>query len=245
MWTPSFFISGQANLLDANLLENRLRLCLNLHPSLVASCFLSGSSHLLMEFPWSRSWTNHLLLIPVSGWASGTRFISVTILSASQIMFISFHIWNIQGEGWVFSNFITHDKNSVRWNLASLHWPWFCEIVLWLLWSYYAQGWALHGWELEDLAFPRGLKFICTLGWGGDELFVGTFEPGLEDLLLGHFCHSLFVVTGSVFSRLLLLLFFSKWMLQGGRGVQDGEHMYTHGRFKSMYGKTNTMCKVK
>ena len=27
----------------------------------------------------------------------------------------------------------------------------------------------------------------------------------------------------------------------GGRGVQDGEHMYTHGRCKSMYGKTNTM----
>ena len=28
---------------------------------------------------------------------------------------------------------------------------------------------------------------------------------------------------------------------EGGRGVQDGEHMYTHGGFKSMYGKTNTM----
>ena len=27
----------------------------------------------------------------------------------------------------------------------------------------------------------------------------------------------------------------------GGRGVQDGGHMYTHGRFKSMYSKTNTM----
>ena len=27
----------------------------------------------------------------------------------------------------------------------------------------------------------------------------------------------------------------------GGRGVQNGEHMYTHGRFKSMYGKTNTI----
>ena len=26
-----------------------------------------------------------------------------------------------------------------------------------------------------------------------------------------------------------------------GRRVQDGEHMYTHGRFKPMYGKTNTM----
>ena len=25
----------------------------------------------------------------------------------------------------------------------------------------------------------------------------------------------------------------------GGRGVQDGEHMYTHGRFKSMDGKIN------
>ena len=26
-----------------------------------------------------------------------------------------------------------------------------------------------------------------------------------------------------------------------GRGVQDGEHMYTHGGFMSMYGKTSTM----
>ena len=26
-----------------------------------------------------------------------------------------------------------------------------------------------------------------------------------------------------------------------GRGIQDGEHMYTHGRFMSMYGKTNTV----
>ena len=25
----------------------------------------------------------------------------------------------------------------------------------------------------------------------------------------------------------------------GGRGGQDGEHMYTHGRFMSMYGKTH------
>ena len=32
------------------------------------------------------------------------------------------------------------------------------------------------------------------------------------------------------------------WDREGvGRGVQDGEHIYTHGRFKSMYGKTNTM----
>ena len=27
----------------------------------------------------------------------------------------------------------------------------------------------------------------------------------------------------------------------GGKGVQDGEHMYSHGRFMSMYGKTNTI----
>ena len=25
----------------------------------------------------------------------------------------------------------------------------------------------------------------------------------------------------------------------GGKGVQDGEHMYTHGRFMSVHGKTN------
>ena len=29
----------------------------------------------------------------------------------------------------------------------------------------------------------------------------------------------------------------------GGRGVQDGEHMYSHGEFMSMYGKTNTILK--
>ena len=27
----------------------------------------------------------------------------------------------------------------------------------------------------------------------------------------------------------------------GGSGIQDGEHMYTRGRFMSMYGKTNTI----
>ena len=27
----------------------------------------------------------------------------------------------------------------------------------------------------------------------------------------------------------------------GGKGVQDGEHMYTYGGFMSMYGKTNTV----
>ena len=27
----------------------------------------------------------------------------------------------------------------------------------------------------------------------------------------------------------------------GGRGFQDGEHMYTSGRFMSMYGKTTTI----
>ena len=29
----------------------------------------------------------------------------------------------------------------------------------------------------------------------------------------------------------------------GGRGVQDGEHMYTHGRCMLMYGKTSTIKK--
>ena len=30
----------------------------------------------------------------------------------------------------------------------------------------------------------------------------------------------------------------------GGKGLQDGEHMYTRGGFMSMYGKTNKYCKV-
>ena len=33
-----------------------------------------------------------------------------------------------------------------------------------------------------------------------------------------------------------------EWDGEGcGRGVQDGEHMYTRGRSMSMYGKTNTI----
>ena len=28
---------------------------------------------------------------------------------------------------------------------------------------------------------------------------------------------------------------------EGGKGFQDGEHMYTHDGFMSMYGKTNTI----
>ena len=32
------------------------------------------------------------------------------------------------------------------------------------------------------------------------------------------------------------------WYGEGrGRGVQDGEHVYTRGRFMKMYGKTNTI----
>ena len=31
----------------------------------------------------------------------------------------------------------------------------------------------------------------------------------------------------------------------GGRGVQDGEHMYIRGGFMSMYGKTTTILKKK
>jgi len=30
----------------------------------------------------------------------------------------------------------------------------------------------------------------------------------------------------------------------GGRGVQEGEHMYTRGGFMSMYGKTNQYINV-
>ena len=31
------------------------------------------------------------------------------------------------------------------------------------------------------------------------------------------------------------------WDGGGGSGVQDGEHVYTHGGFMLMYGKTNTI----
>ena len=167
MWKPSFFASGQANLLDANLLENRLRLCLNLHRVLwllvsylgppTSSWNFHGVDPEQITCSWSLSQGG--LLGPDS--YQEPSWVQVRWCS---FLFI-FRTSNLEGEEWVFSNFITHDKNSVRWNLAWLHWPWFREIVLWLLRSWYAQGWALHGWGREDLASPRGLKFICPLGW--------------------------------------------------------------------------------
>ena len=37
-----------------------------------------------------------------------------------------------------------------------------------------------------------------------------------------------------------------RWYREGGgRGVQDGEHVYTRGGCMLMYGKTKTICKVK
>ena len=39
----------------------------------------------------------------------------------------------------------------------------------------------------------------------------------------------------------MYLSIYQKCQEGGGKGVQDGEHMYTHGGFKSMYGKTNTI----
>ena len=31
---------------------------------------------------------------------------------------------------------------------------------------------------------------------------------------------------------------------EGGRGIQDGEHVYIRGGYMLMYGKTNAKCKV-
>jgi len=41
-------------------------------------------------------------------------------------------------------------------------------------------------------------------------------------------------------SHLFIFAFISN-ILGGGRGVQDGEHVYTCGGFMLMYGKTNTI----
>lgn len=148
----------------------------------------------------SSSRTNHLLLIPVSGWASRTRFISVTpswVQVRWCLFLFLFGTSNLEGEGWVFSNFITQDKNSVRWNwrnstLAMILWdcPFDCYGAVML-----GAG-ALHGWELEDLASPRGLNHLHS-GLGRGWAFVGTLSQDWKIFRFGHFCHSLFVVTGS------------------------------------------------
>ena len=65
----------------------------------------------------------------------------------------------------------------------------------------------------------------------------------------GYHCHlskfHIYVLVyciGVFLSGLLHSVFPERWYGEGrGRGVQDWKHMYTHGRFMLMYGRTNTV----
>ena len=80
---------------------------------------------------------------------------------------------------------------------------------------------------------------LCGRGQGWDDL-----ENGIETYTLSHVKQ--ITSPGSMndtgCSGLVHWDDPERWDGEGsGRGVQDGEHMYTHGGFMSMYGKTNTI----
>ena len=80
---------------------------------------------------------------------------------------------------------------------------------------------------------------LCGRGQGWDDL-----ENGIETYTLSHMKQ--ITSPGSMndtgCSGLVHWDDPERWDGEGsGRGVQDGEHMYTHGGFMSMYGKTNTI----
>ena len=109
--------------------------------------------------------------------------------------------------------------NAYIWNLDSNDSP-ICETaketqmyrtVFWTLWERERVGW-----------FGRmGLKHVYYQMWNKLPVQVRAWYRMLGAGALG----------------------WPRGMVQGGRweGVQDGEHMYTCGRFMSMYGKTNTI----
>ena len=68
------------------------------------------------------------------------------------------------------------------------------------------------------------------------------WENGIETCIIS--CKKLIASPGSMQDTGCLVLVHwddsEGWYGKGGgRGVQDGEHMYTSGRFMLMYGKTN------
>ena len=80
--------------------------------------------------------------------------------------------------------------------------------------------------EKDSLFPPVALRPGREAGYtsGYENVSLGSFQPWNQDNLLGlvHWDNP------------------EGWDGEGGgRGVQDGEHMYTHGGFMSMYGKTN------
>ena len=70
-----------------------------------------------------------------------------------------------------------------------------------------------------------------------------TWEKGIETCVLSHVTR--ITILGSMHdpgSSGWCTGVTQKHGMGGGRkGVQNGEHMYTHGGFLSMYGKTNTI----
>ena len=80
---------------------------------------------------------------------------------------------------------------------------------------------------------------LCGRGQSWDDL-----ENGIETCILSYMKR--ITSPGSMYDTGCLGLVHlddpEGWDGEGGwRGVQDGEHMYTHGGFMPMYGKTNTI----
>ena len=80
---------------------------------------------------------------------------------------------------------------------------------------------------------------LCGRGWGWDDL--GEWHWNMYIII----CEMNRQFKFDAWDRVLgagALGWREGWDREGGgSGVQDGEHMYTHGGFMSMYGKTNTV----
>lgn len=163
-----------------------------------------------MRSPWSTSWTNHLLIIAISEWASGHQIcISNPPEWKSGNDHFSSHLGNLtcKEKGEYFQIFIAHDKNSIRWNLAWLCWTWFGKMVLWLPQSWSAQKWTLYrvSWKARH---PERAQIHLHLGCGGDEFSVRTLNQDG-----GIFAWTLlpFLIYGDLFYFVSpIFLFFSK-----------------------------------
>ena len=106
------------------------------------------------------------------------------------------------------------------------------------LFTLYAE-YIMHNARLDEA--QAGIKTACTninnLRYVDDTTLTAESREELKSLLMK-------VKEESEKAGCLGLVHYDDqegWYGEGGRGVQDGEHVYTCGRFMLMYGKTNTI----
>ena len=178
--------------------------------------------------------------------------ISLVINDAEYFFRHLLDIWTISSEKCLFKS-LAHFKNWV----VCLFSYWFIEFKLFVgylsicvsidlsplgLWLALSQNllilrksnWSVFSFMIAAAVAAKSLQSYPTLSDPMDCSLPGSSVHGIFQARVLEWV----AIAFSTFYDYLFYILFKKYL---GRGVQDGEHVYTRGRFMLMYGKTNTI----